>query len=250
MVLYESRKKTLVEAFGEEGCLTGESWMIATFQNLNGEFTLYSDDVEFMYNNQQYCTPEEEEVDTTLIVREYNGVSADVAIDGVVVGKTNRFISIEAGNYTATVSADGYIPQEIAVIVKDKTSNEYKYVTLEKEEETGTGTEEGSEYGTVTPLGAILTPTMNNKTPSPIVAGDYNWFGWEFTNTGDTTWKGTVGVKLIDASGNVFSWGGDSTKKQSIAKGETKYLWAYCLVNNTVDVKNIANIFALLTATS
>ncbi len=249
MVLYESRKTTLVEAFGEEGCLTGDSWMIATFQNLNGEFTLYSDDVEFMYNNQQYCIPEEDVVNTTLIVREYNGVSADITIEGAVVGKTNRFIPIEAGNYTATINADGYVPQEIAVIVKDKTSNEYKYVTLIKEEEEPETNEE-SEYGTVTPLGAILTPTMNNKTPSPIVAGDYNWFGWEFTNTGDTAWKGMVGVKLVDTRGNEFSWTGDTTKKQSIAKGETKYLWAYCLVNDTVDVENIKNIFALLTKTS
>jgi hypothetical protein len=249
LVLYESRKTTLVEAFGEEGCLTGDSWMIATFQNLNGEFTLYSDDVEFMYNNQQYCIPEEDVVNTTLIVREYNGVSADITIEGEVIGKTNRFIPIEAGNYTATISADGYVPQEIAVIVKDKTSNEYKYVTLIKEEEEPETNGE-SEYGTVTPLGAILTPTMNNKTPSPIVAGDYNWFGWEFTNTGDTAWKGMVGVKLVDTSGNEFSWTGDTTKRQSIAKGETKYLWAYCLVNDTVDVENIKNIFALLTKTN
>ena len=50
MVLYDSRKKSLAEAFGnDKGCIVESSWMKATFQDLNDQFKLYSDDMQFLY---------------------------------------------------------------------------------------------------------------------------------------------------------------------------------------------------------
>ena len=248
MVLYESRKNILADAFGQNGCIVDKSWMIATLQDLNGEFKLYADDIPFLYNDRTFCAKEAPATKTKVIIREYNGLSANVTVNGAIIGQTNTFIEIAAGDYTGTVSKPGYISQDIAFIVKDGETSEYKYVTLVKEDEI-TGED---EYQTPTSTGPILTPTLRvlPGQPPTIKVGEYTWFGWEFKNVGDTKWTGMVGVKLVDASGNIFSWTGDNTKKQSILAGEIKTLWAYCLVDPTITPDANTKVFALLTKTA
>jgi hypothetical protein len=246
MTILETRKKTLVEAFGKNGCIDDTSWMAATLQDINGVFRIYPDDMVFMYNGD-YCI-EDEETPTKVIVREYNGVSANITVDDKIIGKTNTFIEIEPGDYTGTVSKDGYISQEIAFVVTKGKTNEYKYVTLIKE----TVTDDEDEYETPTGFGAILTPTMRilPSQPPTIETGKYLWFGWEFRNTGDEDWKGKVGVKLVDSDGNIFQYTGDETKKQTVKAGEIKTLWVYCLVENTITPDENTKVYALLTKTS
>lgn len=248
MVLYESRKNALAEAFGQNGCIVDKSWMTATLQDLMGEFKLYTDDISFLYNERAFCAKEAPATKTKVIIREYNGISANITVNGAIIGKTNTFIEIAAGDYTGTISKQGYVSQDIAFIVKSGETNEYKYVTLVKEE-TPSGED---EYQTPTAIGAVLTPTLRALPGQPpmIKTGEYTWFGWEFKNMGDLKWTGMVGVKLVDASGKIFSWTGDSTKKQSILAGEIKTLWAYCLVDTTITPDADTKVFALLTKTA
>lgn len=251
MAIYESRKKELAAMYGTNGCITMDSWLKATFSDANGGELLYTDDLAFMYRDgTDYCVPEETETPTKLIVREYNGIRADIMMNGEVIGKTNTFLEIEPGDYEMVVSADGYVTQNIAVIVTKGKTNEYKYVTLVKTTTPEDETEEtDTEYETEQPLGAILSVTGNTKMPTTIMEGEYNWFGWEVKNTGDADWKGVVGVKLVGNDETEFKWAGDTTKKQTVKSGETKYLWAYTKVTEkpgTGDIK----IYALLTKTS
>jgi hypothetical protein len=248
MVLYESRKNTLAETFGQNGCIVDKSWMTATLQDLNGEFKLYADDISFLFNDRTFCAKEAPATKTKVIIREYNGLSADVTVNSAIIGKTNTFIEIAAGDYTGTVSKQGYVSQDIAFVVKNGETNEYKYVTLVKVDET---TQE-SEYQTPTAIGAVLTPTLRvlPGQPPTIKVGEYVWFGWEFQSVGDTKWVGTVGVKLVDEDGTEFKWIGDNTKKQTVNIGEIKTLWAYCLIpTNTIKANGNTKIYALLTKT-
>ncbi len=124
MAILETRKKTLAEAFGTDGCINSTSWMAATLQDINGVFRIYPDDIIFLYNGD-YCI-EKDETPTKVIIREYNGVSADITVNGELIGTTNTFIEIEPGDYNGIVSKDGYTSQEIAFIVKKGKTNEYK----------------------------------------------------------------------------------------------------------------------------
>jgi len=250
MVLYDSRKKSLAEAFGDEkGCLKEDSWLTATFQDLKGQFKLYSDDMDFLYNNTEYCVPPEKETPTQVIIRERNGVSADIIVNNETIGKTNKYLTLEPGNYEGTVYANGYISQDIAFTVEDGKTKEYN-ITLVKKETTETPT----EYETPTPVGAKLILTMNTKggaaNLSDIKPGENVWFGWEFKNTGDADWKGKVGVRLYDSAKGEDIFVDDAIetgKVQTIKAGETKYLWAYILIPPDTEVDENTIVYARLT---
>lgn len=250
MILYDSRKVTLAETFGENSCIVDKSWLKASFQDLNGEFKIYPDDLEFMYKERKYCSPTKTQTETKIIIREYNGLKANVTIDGKTVGLTNEFIVIKPGEYTAEISKNGYITQSIALIAAEGKTTEYKSVSLIKEKTPTTPISPNEPIVIETPhiIGALVEPTMKTKMPTKIIVGDYNWFGWEFNNVGDEDWKGMVGVKLVDSEGSEFKWTGDAAKKQSLKVGEIKYLWAYCLITDTIKIDENTKIYALLTA--
>jgi hypothetical protein len=249
MVIYESRKKELAEVFGQDGCVVEKSWMTATFQDLNGEIKLYTDDVDFLYKDRTYCTTPESEVKTKVVINENNGVSADVAVNGNVIGKTNTFIEIVPGDYIATISLSGYVSKNVP-FTTTLGETRYAYITLTKSTTDTIPDTPPDEYETPTQTGAVIRPTMNMKLPKPVIAGAYQWFGWEFSNVGDSIWKGIVGVKIVDSTGKEFKWLGDSTKKQTLTPDEApKYVWAYCLVDAGIKVDANINIYALMTKT-
>jgi hypothetical protein len=252
MVLYDSRKKSLAEAFGnDQGCIVESSWMKATFQDLNDQFKVYSDDMQFLYTNREYCAEVIENTPTLLVVRERNGVSADIIVNNESIGKTNTYITATPGNYTGTVYKDGYVSQELAFTIEDGKTKEYNITLIKK-----TTTSTPVEYDSTTPVGAVLVPTMNMKggaaALSSIRPGEYVWFGWEFKNTGDAKWTGKVGVRLYDAANatTIFQDDGVETgKTQSVNAGETKYLWAYVLVTPETVINTNTKVFARLTPT-
>jgi len=247
MTLYDSRKKTLAEEFGKgtNKCITDESWMQASLQSLNGIFKIYTEDMEWLYSEREFCATDVEETKTVQgVVINAGGIKANVTIDGIVKGTTDTIVYLDAGAYEATISKTGYVSQDIAFVV---TAGNYdkQYVTLEKE------AEETEEVETTPIIGAILRATLregSSTVPEPVVLGDTNWFGWEFENVGDTTWKGMVGVKITDETGNIFSYTGDSTKKQSILAKEIKKLWVTTTVTG-INVDEDLEIKALLTKT-
>lgn len=250
MVIYDSRKKTLAETYGTSGCIDTESWFKASFNDLQGNMLLYSDDMRWLYRDGVgYCVEEEEETPTKLIVREYNGISADVINGDEVIGKTNKFIEIAPGDYELEITKTGYEPQTISVVVNAGKTTEYKYVKLIKIEEEQEPNPENppSEYETPGTLGPVLVLTGNVKLPDRVTAGVSQWFGWEFKNTGDADWRGVVGLRLVGTDGE-FRWEGDSTKKQTIAAGETKYVWAYTKVDNVPT--GTLSTYALMTRTT
>jgi hypothetical protein len=249
-MLYDSRKQTLAEEFGagEKKCINKDSWMNATLENLNGLFNLYSEDLEFLYENEGFCaTGDEEETEKSGVVISADGIKANVIVDGNSVGTTDTVIDLDEGAYAATLSKDGYIAQDIAFVVyAGKYTN--TYATLVKEEET-------TEEATTKSIGAVLRATLNEANqsiPTPILVGENNWFCWEFENIGDMRWKGLVGVKLIDKNGNVFEYKGNSTYTQTVEPKEIKKLCVNCLVTGieaTTDNDGI-EIKALLTKSS
>ena len=248
MAIFDARKKTLADTYGTSGCIDTNAWFKASFNDLQGNMLLYSDDMRWLYRDGVgYCIEEEPETPTKLIVREYNGISADVIKEGTVLGKTNKFIEIAPGDYELTIKKDGYETQTIAVTAEKAKTTEYKYVKLVKTEEEPEPETPPGEYETPGKLGPVLILTGNTKVPDKVTAGVSQWFGWEFKNTGDGDWRGTVGLKLVGADGE-FKWEGDSTKKQTIAAGETKYVWAYTKVDNVPT--GSLSIYALMTRTT
>jgi hypothetical protein len=247
MVIYDSRKKELEEAFGDKNkCLTSDSWLDATLQDLLGAFRLYTEDIDFMYNNVGACYTEEAKTTKQGVVIYADGIRANVVIDGVTKGTTDRIIDLEPGPYTASLEKTGYVTQEIAFIV---TSGKYaeKYATM-----VATPGEE-TEIPVETPTsGPILQLTGNYSFPDPLEVGNNNWFGFEFKNVGDEKWYGMVGIHLTskDGSGNTisdFTFQGDATKKQTVQAGETKKLWVYCVVPTTFEVSETVTRAVLLT---
>lgn len=240
MPIYDSRKKVLADAVGKDGCIVESSCLAATLQNLTGELVLYPDDIEFLYKDRGCYNAT---TSPTGVVISANGLKADVMKAGIKIGTTDStMIPLSVGSYVVTLTKTGYIPQDVSFVVyADQITS--KNVTLIK---TSGDTGNGTEIPTTPTKGAILQQTNNTKMPNPIVTGTPGWFGWEFKNVGDAEWVGTVGLRLKDKDGNVlFTWNGDSTKKQTVAVGATKYLWAYCTVTGS-GIDKDTKIFGLL----
>ena len=133
MAIYETRKKTLAETYGVEGCIDNDSWLKASFNDLQGNMLLYSDDMTWLYRDGVgWCLTPTEETKTKLIVREYNNINADIYKENAVIGQTNKFIEIESGDYDLVVKKTGYEDAQISVVVIKGKTNEYKYVRLVK----------------------------------------------------------------------------------------------------------------------
>jgi hypothetical protein len=116
--------------------------------------------------------------------------------------------------------------------------------------------EETVEVPITTPTsGANVQRTKTDpKLPSKLRIGDYNWFGFEVKNYGDTKWRGMVGIKLTGKDSNgtaisTFSYKGDETKLQTVTAGETKFLWVHCIVDSTFDAGTVTKTEMLLTET-
>ena len=233
-MIYDSRKKDLAVAVGNDGgCITAESWMRASWMDLNQELTLYPDDMKFLRNEIGYCTTTEEDELATqgVLISTPGAIKAIVIENGEILGETDTFIQLGTGPHTVTVAKDGYVSQDASFVVyAGKTASRYvilKAVETEDEEEEEEE-EEPEEIEVTTPIGAIVKPTMNTKgtTIDEIAVGE-NVFGFEFKNVGDKTWYGRVGVKIYDEDDVVLFETLGSESRQNIKAGEIKYLWAY-----------------------
>jgi hypothetical protein len=255
MTIYESRKKELAQAFGDSSkCITENSWFIATFADLQNQFRIYTDDMEFMRSIPDYCIAEEVPTKQGVIINAGN-LKADVRVNGVVIGKTDAIIDMTPGAYSATLIKDGYENYQLAFDVVAGRYNE-KYATLVKLATPATpATPDNTpeEPGVRIPTsGPNVLPTGNQKVPSDVETGSEEWFGWEFKNHGDVTWYGKVGVKLrsFDDSGtkvDEFEYIGDDAIVQNVKPNETKYLWVKCVVPTDFDEAAEVKMAALLT---
>jgi hypothetical protein len=73
----------------------------------------------------------------------------------------------------------------------------------------------------------VLERTETKPTyPTAWVIGRSEWCGSEFKNTGNSDWKGYVGVKITDSGNVVFNWPGDPAYTYTIKPGVVKVLWA------------------------
>lgn len=238
MVIYESRKKELANALGENGCVKTDTWMKGIVSDINGELRLYPDDMKFLRSDAgSYCVPGEDETEeeekSGVMISTTGVLKADVTLNGVIIGKTDTTIEMEPGEYIVTLIASGYDALDVSFMVYKnkitaKSATMKKTVVEEDEEET----EETGEVEIAQPVGAVIRPTMNVKgtTLSEISKGD-NAFGFEFTNVGDTTWWGRVGVRIYGTNDTILFETYGSEARQNIKKGETKYLWAYVTIN-------------------
>ena len=255
MTIYESRKKELAQAFGDASkCITENSWFMATFADLQGQFRIYTDDMEFMRSMPDYCIAEELPTKQGVIINAGN-LKANVRIAGSVIGTTDTIIDLEPGTYAATLIKDGYENYQLAF---DVSAGKYvtNYATLTKlvtppttEEPNNTPEEPGERIPT---SGPNVLPTGNQKVPSDVETGSEEWFGWEFKNHGDVTWYGKVGVKLrsFDDTGtqvDEFTYEGDEAIIQNIKPSETKYMWVKCVVPTDFDEASEVKMAALLT---
>ena len=241
MPVYDSRKKVLADAVGKDGCIIESSCMAATLQNLTGELVLYPDDITFLYSDRGCYNATTSP--TGVVISTYGGLKANVVKDNSIIGQTDStMIPLAAGSYVVSIEKEGYTSQALSFVVYADQITSKSITLVKKSGDTGDET----EIPTDEKKGAILQQTNNTKMPNPIVTGVPEWFGWEFQNIGDAEWVGTVGVRLKDKDGNVlFTWNGDSTKKQTVAIGATKYLWAYCTVTGT-GIDKDTKIFGLL----
>lgn len=245
MAIYDSRKKELAKQFGTNDCITSGSWLMAAFQDINRQITLYPADLKFLYSDLSYCAPPDVPVEQKQgIVISANNIFADVTINTIKVGTTDSVIDLAPGAYTATLSKEGYKSETLSFVVYAGKYGE-KYVTLSEIEPE----EEDNTYETPGMIGPILERTENRKVPNPIKIGAYNWFGQEFRNVGDASWHGMVGVELTDQLGNKFRWLGDATKPQNLAAGAIGYLWAYCLVTGSINPSTSIQVDILTTRT-
>ena len=232
-MIYDSRKKDLAVAVGNDGgCITAESWMRASWMDLNQELTLYPDDIKFLRNEIGYCTTTEEDELATqgVLISTPGAIKAIVIENGEILGETDTFIQLGTGPHTVTVAKDGYVSQNASFVVYEgKTASRYVILKeVESEEEEDEEEEEQEEIEVTTPIGALIKPTMNTKgtTIDEIAVGE-NVFGFEFKNVGDKTWYGRVGVKIYDEDDVVLFETLGSESRQNIKAGEKKYLWAY-----------------------
>jgi hypothetical protein len=250
MVIYDTRKKALVQEFGENGCLTENSWLRATFEDVNDQFRIYTDDMEWMYKNPTECvegttTPEETTSGSGVIINA-GGLKANVLIGNVIKGTTDSIIELVPGAYMVTIVKTGYKSLDLPFsVVKERYTE--KYVTL---------VPDAQDIEIITPTsGPNIKPTMRNKNPSPIKPGYDNWFGWEFKNHGDKKWSGIVGVRITSYNvetgeqESLYEYLGDSAIHQSVAAGEIKYLWVKAPVPPDFVVTENVEIKALLTKT-
>lgn len=231
-MIYDSRKKELAIAVGnDEGCITNESWMRASWMDLNKELTLYPDDMKFLRNEIGYCTTtEEEELENQgVLISTPGAIKAIVIEDGEIIGETDTLIQLNTGAHTVTVAKDGYVSQDASFVVyAGKTASRYVILKKVESEEEEEEEEEPEEIEVTTPIGALIKPTMNTKgTAINEIAVGENTFGFEFRNIGDKTWYGRVGVKVYDEDGNVLFETLGSEARQNIKPNEIKYLWAY-----------------------
>jgi hypothetical protein len=57
MVITATRKAALITEFGDSsGCITSDSWLKAVVEDLDGKFSLYTDDFDFLTKNIGYCS--------------------------------------------------------------------------------------------------------------------------------------------------------------------------------------------------
>ena len=57
MVITATRKAALIAEFGDSGgCITSDSWLKAIVEDLDGKFSLYTDDFDFLTKNIGYCS--------------------------------------------------------------------------------------------------------------------------------------------------------------------------------------------------
>jgi hypothetical protein len=232
MTISETRKVILAQKFaGAGGCLDGLSWIQATFADLELGEVLYPEDMAFMKNTPGWCPTGQTSIPgTTGFMIDTSGIGGDTYINGNYIGTTDAVLDYPAGEYLVTIKKPNYIDQSLPVTIIDGQYTRLA-VSMVQAPTPSTGT-------STTSKGAIVTTT--NSTPKGAAApgtkiklGASNWFGYEHKNTGDATWHGYIGVKLVDEQGVTFTCPGDPTYTSSLAAGEVKYLWVNCTVPAT-----------------
>lgn len=223
-----SRKNQLASEYGDPNkCLTQDAWLPAIINDLNDVFRVYPDDMLFLLDETTFCaeestTPTPSDKATVLI--DTGGLKANVWIDRVNVGTTDVIFELAPGTYTAELKKDGYQTRTIAIIAKEGYALNPRFTLIP------TSSPAGEEVGPVTDGTPKLVMTGNTKGLKPPSLGEVNWFGVEFVNQGDATWRGYLGFKLTDEGGQIFKYEGNPTYVQNVQAGETKYIWASTLI--------------------
>ena len=116
MTITEARRKALAKRFGDGCKLTDYSWIKAIDDDMAGSLTLYVEDMSFL---RQGIGQTVDECNTTT-GRETGifitcNVDADVYVDNVKVGVTNKIIELSTKPMVILISKPGYVSKQWAI---------------------------------------------------------------------------------------------------------------------------------------
>jgi hypothetical protein len=138
MVITEARKKALAKRFGDGCKLTDYSWIKAMDDDMAGSITLYEEDMEFLrqgigstINECNTVTGRETGIFITC------NVDADVYVDNVKVGVTNKIIELSTNPMVLLISKPGYVSKQWAIQLTEgsiwNTTIDLEKVTAERQ---------------------------------------------------------------------------------------------------------------------
>lgn len=108
---------------------------------------------------------------------------------------------------------------------------------------TGGGGGGGGGETPVAPSPAIVTWTGKASVPSKIEAGKEYWFGMELKNSGETDWRGYLGIRINTDGEDVFVYAGDRKYAQTIKAGETKMLWCKVAIPENTSINDSTRVY-------
>jgi hypothetical protein len=250
MTITETRKNDLATRFGGDAqCINKGSLLDAITKDVTDEFILYTDDVIFLKDNIDWCAGDGEKiVDVTLVLDASNTNVPQTWKTG-----TSEYVKATLKN-TGDVKWKGYM----GVRLTDKNGVEYEYNGDESYAKTIAAGSSSPLYATVMPAASLsdgimqvmlilhntLTGTrMEIAVPTSLTSagevtlvadsttipenwnsGGTNYVHADFVNNTESSFKGYLGLILINSAGNSWEYAGTSTYAKTIAAGETAAL--------------------------
>ncbi len=224
MTITETRKKALARRFGTECKVTDYSWVSAMDDDVNGTFTLYLDDMTWLLAakgtevaNCDVTTPPVK----TGINFSTGEVIADIYLDGIKIGQTNRFIETGAGTKTFEIRKTGYTTRTVTETITEGSIVNRSYTLYT----TTTVTTQQIEGENGVPLSVEIVmeggKPVTSK-PLEVDVGTEQWYGIMVKNNEETTWYGYTGVKFTDVNNKSWSKMPDKQYAQPVLAGATK----------------------------